>query len=197
MYLASGSPRRLALLQQLGLQPQPLPSTIDETPLPQEAPQAYTERMAWEKSRHALNHLHRQGLPEAPIVSADTSVVHRQSILGKPTNHTDAATMLHSLSGSSHQVISAVCVWHQDRLHTATSVSTVRFKALSTAEIAAYVATGEPMDKAGAYGIQGFGGLFVAHLSGSFTGVMGLPLFETAQLLQDCGIDCLSLAAAC
>lgn len=191
IYLASGSPRRHELIQQLGITTQKLPSNIDETPLVNEQAQAYTERMAHEKSLHAQTHWQTQGLPPAPILSADTSVALNGQIFGKPSDADHAATMLAALAGNTHQVITVVGVFHAGHYQHVTQISDVTFTALTTAQIARYIATGEPMDKAGAYGIQGIGGVFVSHLRGSFTGVMGLPLFETVQLLKRCGLDLL------
>ncbi|MBP6346179.1 MAG: septum formation inhibitor Maf [Neisseriaceae bacterium] len=191
IYLASGSPRRHELIQQLGLATQKLPSDIDETPLPLEAAQAYTERMAYEKSLHAQAYLSAQNLASAPILTADTSVALNGQIFGKPTDAAHAAAMLSALAGQTHQVITVVGVFHQGQYQHVTQISEVTFAPLSASQIERYIATGEPMDKAGAYGIQGIGGVLVSHLSGSFTGVMGLPLFETAQLLKRCGLDLL------
>lgn len=194
LYLASGSPRRAQLLGQLGLSVNKIASDIDETPHAQELAQSYTERMAWQKSEQALAlftaaHGHS---PDKPVLTADTSVAVDGHILGKPTDHADAIAMLQQLSGRSHQVISSVVVWHQGERQQATQISTVTFRTLSDAEIQAYVASGEADDKAGAYGIQGMAAVFIEHLSGSFSGVMGLPLFETAQLLQCCGCELLA-----
>ncbi|XDZ51110.1 nucleoside triphosphate pyrophosphatase [Neisseriaceae bacterium CLB008] len=191
IYLASGSPRRHELIQQLGLATQKLPSDIDETPLPLEAAQAYTERMAYEKSLHAQACLNAQNLASAPILTADTSVALNGQIFGKPTDAAHASAMLSALAGQTHQVITVVGVFHQGQYQHVTQISEVTFAPLSASQIERYIATGEPMDKAGAYGIQGIGGVLVSHLSGSFTGVMGLPLFETAQLLKRCGLDLL------
>ncbi|MBP6116838.1 MAG: septum formation inhibitor Maf [Neisseriaceae bacterium] len=191
IYLASGSPRRHELIQQLGLTTHKLPSSIDETPHPNEAAQAYTERMAQEKSRHAQAHHQAANLAQAPILTADTSVALNGQIFGKPTDAAEAVTMLSALAGNTHQVITVVGVFHQGQYQHVTQISDVTFAPLTQAQIERYVASGEPMDKAGAYGIQGLGGVFVSHLSGSFTGVMGLPLFETVQLLKRCGLDLL------
>ncbi len=182
LLLASASPRRREILSNLGYTVAVFSSDIDETQLPNELPADYVLRLAVEKNRAVA---HKYG--SMPIVSADTAVVLDGMILGKPENQEHAAHMLRRLSGSVHQVLTAVCVSFQGREQAAVQSSDVRFKTLSEPEIAAYIASGEPMDKAGAYGIQGIGGVFVSHLSGSFTGVMGLPVFETLQLLRQCG----------
>ena len=189
--LASASPRRLALLQQLGLDVQKLVVEIDETPLADEPADVYVVRMAKEKLQAALMYAKETGvdLSHVPVLAADTTVALDGEIFGKPTNEVDAAKMLGCLSGKVHQVMSAVAIFHQGEYLQMMQNSDVHFKTLEEDEILRYIATGEPLDKAGAYGIQGLGGLFVTHLSGSFTGVMGLPLFETAQLLKQCGID--------
>ena len=190
LYLASGSPRRAQLLAQIDLHITKIASDIDETPHENELALAYTERMAWQKSEQALAlFVAAHGAePELTVLTADTSVAIDGLILGKPDNHAHAVEMLRMLSGRSHQVISAVVVWHQGQRSQATQVSDVTFRPLTEAEIQAYVNSGEADDKAGAYGIQGAAAVFIEHLSGSFSGVMGLPLFETAALLKDCGI---------
>ena len=186
LYLASGSPRRAQLLAQIGFSITKIASDIDETPHENELALAYTERMAWQKSEQALALFvaaHGAG-PELPVLTADTSVAINGLILGKPDNHAHAVEMLRMLSGRSHQVISSVVVWHQGQRSQATQVSDVTFRPLTEAEIQTYVDSGEADDKAGAYGIQGAAAVFIEHLSGSFSGVMGLPLFETAALLR-------------
>lgn len=189
LYLASGSPRRLAILTDLGYRVEKLAASIDETPYPNEIAAEYAARMAREKNQAAINQWQQQHPtpPEYPLLTADTTVALNSHILGKPENPAHAAEMLRALSGSVHQVISAVCVNFSGSLHQICQTSHVHFKTLSEAEIQAYIAGGEPMDKAGAYGIQGIGGAFVRHLEGSFTGVMGLPVYETLELLRRCG----------
>jgi len=181
--LASSSPRRSELLKQIGVSHVVQAVDIDETPQPGEAALAYVTRLAAEKSaacQKVLNH----GLP---ILSADTSVVVDEEILGKPENLAHALDMLGKLSGRAHEVYTALSL--RGELHLqAVSISQVRFRRLSAREISAYWQTGEPCDKAGAYAIQGLGGVFVESITGSFSGVMGLPLFETAQLLAQFGI---------
>ena len=189
LYLASGSPRRAQLLEQIGLHISKIASDIDETPHENELALAYTERMAWQKSEQALSlFVAAHGAePELPVLTADTSVAIDGLILGKPDNHAHAVAMLHMLSGRTHQVISSVVVWHQGQRTQTTQTSEVTFRPLTEAEIQAYVSSGEADDKAGAYGIQGAAAVFIEHLSGSFSGVMGLPLFETAALLRSIG----------
>lgn len=183
LILASASPRRREILENLGYAVRTGAVPIGETPLAAEAAEPYVLRMAQQKNRAALA-VHGDSLP---LLSADTTVALDGRILGKPESADHARSMLRALSGRSHQVLTAVCVHYQGREHSIVQSSDVRFKALSDSEIERYIAGGEPMDKAGAYGIQGAGGIFVSHLAGSFTGVMGLPVYETVRLLQHCG----------
>ena len=188
IYLASASPRRREILVSLGFQPVLLTAETDETALPSEAVADYVARMARQKNVAARQLAAQRGLALAqPLLSADTVVALDNAILGKPRDAAHARELLESLSGREHQVWTAVCVSLGGQTLEAAQRSDVRFKKLSTQEIAAYIASGEPLDKAGAYGIQGIGGVFVAHLSGSFSGVMGLPVFETVQLLRQLG----------
>ena len=188
IYLASASPRRREILASLGFQPVLLPAEIDETALPGEAVADYVSRMARQKNAAARQLAAQRGLALAqPLLSADTVVALDNAILGKPRDAVHARELLESLSGREHQVWTAVCVSLGGQTLEAAQRSDVRFKELSVQEIAAYIASGEPLDKAGAYGIQGIGGVFVTHLSGSFSGVMGLPVFETVQLLRQLG----------
>lgn len=184
--LASGSPRRREILENLGFIVNKLFAEIDETPHDNENAMDYVRRMAIEKNRAAVAQF---GSTEQAILSADTTVAFNGNILGKPDNAAHARDILHTLSGQTHQVLTAVCVSRAGQEYITVQSSDVTFKPLSEAEIAAYIATGEPLDKAGAYGIQGLGGAFVAHLSGSFTGVMGLPVFETLALLREAGVN--------
>lgn len=181
LYLASGSPRRREILHNLGYQVSVNVAEIDETPHENESASNYVLRMAVEKNQAAQTQF---DLRDCPIISADTTVALHNLILGKPQSPEHAHDMLRQLSGSTHQVLTAVCVSFQGEMRQAVQSSDVTFCTLSDDEIHRYIASGEPMDKAGAYGIQGLGGIFVAHLSGSFTGVMGLPVFETVDLLQ-------------
>ncbi|ASK28110.1 Maf family protein [Neisseria chenwenguii] len=186
LYLASGSPRRREILENLGYTVVRLSADIDETPLPDENAADYVQRMAREKNAAALNLWNAQhsSLPEFPVLTADTTVALDNRILGKPDNAAHAEAMLAQLSGRTHQVLTAVGVHWRGDTQIVMQQSDVRFKTLSAAEIRAYVGSGEPLDKAGAYGIQGVGGVFVEDLRGSFTGVMGLPVFETVVLLR-------------
>ena len=188
IYLASASPRRREILVSLGFQPVLLTAETDETALPGEAVADYVARMARQKNAAARQLAAQRGLALAqPLLSADTVVALDNAILGKPRDAVHARELLESLSGREHQVWTAVCVSLGGQTLEAAQRSDVRFKELSAQEIAAYIASSEPLDKAGAYGIQGIGGVFVAHLSGSFSGVMGLPVFETVQLLHQLG----------
>ncbi len=189
LYLASASPRRHEILTQLGIEHEilRLPPTggEDEPRLPGEPPAAYVVRTAREKALRALAHLEQQQLPPRPVLAADTTVILGDEILGKPATIEDARAMLAKLSGGEHEVRTAVVAADPQRLLEAVSITTVRFATLRTEDIDAYCASGEPMDKAGAYGIQGLAGLFIERISGSYTGVMGLPVFETGRLLRE------------
>ncbi|MEX0366685.1 MAG: nucleoside triphosphate pyrophosphatase [Ruegeria sp.] len=177
--LGSGSPRRLDLLAQLGVQPDAVrPPDIDETPLKAELPRPYCARIAREKV-HAV-----QADTDDVVLCADTTVALGRRILGKPTDAGEAAEFLHALSGRRHRVITAVAVRRGDKVWERDVVSQVRLKRLSDTEINAYLATGDWQGKAGAYAIQGPAGAFIPWISGSFTGIVGLPLSETAALLQ-------------
>jgi septum formation protein len=184
-YLASASPRRRQLLEQLGLRFEVMAVDVDETPLPGEAPADYVLRLARAKAEAAARRL---GNPLALMLAADTAVVLETAILGKPRDREDGLAMLARLSGRRHQVLSAVALWRAGRLDTALSQSEVRFRGITAQEARSYWESGEPADKAGGYAIQGLGALFVEHLEGSYSGVMGLPLFETAELLQKAGV---------
>ncbi|TNH05323.1 septum formation inhibitor Maf [Testudinibacter sp. TR-2022] len=194
LYLASGSPRRWQLLQELGLNLIKVSAEIDETPFADEPAQRYVLRMAQQKNQWALQVLGKT--PEFPLLTADTTVALQQQIIGKPESEQDAAAILKRLSGSTHQVLTAVCVHWQGQTHSVLQTNEVTFSRLSDEQIWAYIATGEPMDKAGAFAIQGFGSLFVRHISGSFSGIMGLPIYETGELLiNKCGLTNPLLAA--
>ena len=192
IYLASRSPRRRELLSQIGVRFQVLmfrdtPETdpeLGEAVLQGETPAVYVERVARAKAHAGWRRLEQRNLPRAAVLAADTTVAIDDRILGKPADRRDAATMLAALSGRRHEVLSSVALKYESQLECAVSVSEVEFKVLSEAEIRQYVATGECDDKAGAYAIQGRAAQFVSELRGSFSGVMGLPLYETAQLLE-------------
>ena len=192
IYLASRSPRRRELLAQIGVRFHLLlfrarpgqDVEIDETPLAGEAAEVYVERVARIKVDAGWRRMLQRNLPRAPVLSADTTVSVDGRILGKPVGREDAAAMLGSLSGREHEVLTAVALKHDDWLESAVSRSEVRFKKLSAAEIAEYVDGGEADDKAGGYAIQGRAARFIVELRGSYSGVMGLPLYETSQLLD-------------
>jgi septum formation protein len=193
LHLASQSPRRRELLGRLGLEFGVLDIDIPERRGPGEAPADYVRRVAREKAGAGL--LRVVGVPGAVVLGADTEVVLGDEVFGKPRDERDAAAMLRRLSGRTHEVISAVSLVSAGREAQAVSVSQVTFAELSDDRIAAYVATGEPMGKAGAYAIQGGGEAFITHLSGSYSGVMGLPMYETARLLAGFGIGDRTVAA--
>lgn len=194
IYLASQSPRRRQLLEQLGVRhelllPDPHEDAEGlEAVLPGETPAAYVQRVTALKLDAALVRHARRGLAVAPILCSDTTVALGNRIYGKPEDAQDAARMLGELSGREHEVLTAVALQAGGRRLAALSVSRVRFAAMTRAQINAYVASGEPMGKAGAYAIQGPVAQYVENLNGSYTGIMGLPLFETAQLLRAAGV---------
>ncbi|MGG2395876.1 Maf family protein [Pseudomonas sp. SH1-B] len=188
LFLASASPRRRELLAQIAVPCVTQIASIDESPLPGEPAAVYVERLALEKARAGLRAL---GEPaDAVVLGADTAVVLDGRILGKPADFADSRDMLLSLSGRSHQVMTAVAVVGAGREISKVVSSEVSFRALSEAEIAAYWASGEPCDKAGSYGIQGLAAVFVSRLEGSYSAVVGLPLCETAEMLGQFGIAC-------
>ena len=194
VYLASQSPRRKQLLEQWGVQCELLlPDDHEdaeglEDVRTGEAPAAYVRRVTRLKLEAAVARLQRRGWPDGPVLCADTTVALGRDILGKPSSKADAQRILQRLSGQKHQVLTAVAVAHRGQVWQALNRSQVTFADLSPADIRRYVATGEPMGKAGAYGIQGLGGLFISHIAGSYTGIMGLPAFETAQVLREAGL---------
>jgi len=193
IYLASASPRRHELLTQIGLAHTvlrvPAPPGEDEPQHPGEPAEIYVRRTARDKAQRAEQWMLAQHLPVLPVLAADTTVVLRGEVLGKPTDREHAMRMLSRLSGRTHHVHTALALCHQGGLYEAVSVSEVRMRQLEAPEIARYCDSGEPYGKAGAYGIQGIAGTFVEHLSGSYTGVMGLPVHETALLLRHVGIQ--------
>jgi len=192
IYLASRSPRRRELLSQIGVRFHLLlfrsrpgeDAEVDETPLEGEDPGAYVERMARAKADAGWRRLLQRNLPHAPVLAADTTVALEGRIFGKPEGREQAAGMLAALSGRTHEVLTAAALKHGDWIESAVSRSEVQLKPLSEEEIRLYVATGECDDKAGAYAIQGRAARFVVELRGSYSGVMGLPLYETSQLLD-------------
>lgn len=203
IYLASQSPRRQELLKQMGvgfemLLPSPDEDTESlETPLPHEKARAYVERVTIAKSAVALARWQKSGLAWAPILCADTTVSLPNSgegeILGKPTDTADVERILRMLSGKTHEVLTAVAltISPSEKPLCLVQVSKVQFTKLSQEQIDSYIASGEPFGKAGAYGIQGLGGVFIPAIEGSYSGIMGLPIFETAQLLERAQVKCI------
>jgi septum formation protein len=192
IYLASQSPRRRELLKQIGINFEMLLMRsdprrnleVDETPHADEQPESYVRRVCQAKSEAGYSVLKMRNLPPFPVLAADTTVTMDGKIFGKPDNAEQAAAMLRQLSGREHLVLSAVAIALEDHIEVALSTSTVRFVTLSEERIRRYLLTREYTGKAGGYAIQGQAGAFIEHLSGSYSGVMGLPLFETVQLLQ-------------
>jgi len=187
IYLASGSPRRAELLQQIGVPFKVIRVDLDETAGAGEAPLAYVSRLAgakadagWQRSRDPA---------QAPVLAADTAVVLDGRILGKPKDMDDAMAMLRDLSGRTHEVLTAIALRTALASETAVSRSSVTFRPIDAGEARRYWETGEPLDKAGAYAIQGYAAVFIADIKGSYSGVMGLPLFETARLLASAGVS--------
>ena len=178
--LASASPRRKQLLEQLGWKVHVQTVDLDETPWPNEPAVQYCLRMSIEKSEVAQSSIKTV----LPVLTADTTVVLNDEILGKPVDIDDAFVMLSQLSGAVHQVYTAVTVVYQGVTHSSINRSEVKFAIINEAQTRAYIATGEPMDKAGSYGIQGLAAMWIENINGSYSGIMGLPLFETTQLLN-------------
>lgn len=196
IYLASKSPRRRELLRQIGVEFEILMLRTDtvrgpdvtEIVHPGEAAIDYVARVANEKAAFAWTMVQQRRLTLRPVLAADTTVTIDGDILGKPGSPDEACDMLQRLSGRTHEVLTSIAVRHKDMAEQLTQISHVRFATLSPASIKAYCATPEPYDKAGGYGIQGLAALFVEHIEGSHSGIMGLPLYETAQLLRRAGI---------
>jgi septum formation protein len=192
IYLASRSPRRRELLHQVGIDFETIlfrggarsDPEVDETPLPAEDPVAYVERVARAKAGYGLSLVNERRLLQRPVLAADTTLALDGEIIGKPVDAADATAILNRLSGRTHEVLTGVAVCYQGRTEYVLSVSEVRFRQLADDEIRHYVLSGDPMDKAGAYGIQGKAGLFVEYIAGSYTGIMGLPVCETGELLK-------------
>lgn len=191
IYLASRSPRRAELLQQIGVRFTVLPSDIDESQLSGENPANYVLRLAQTKAQACIAMLAPQGLAMLPVLAADTTVSVDGEILGKPESADDAARMLRLMSGRSHEVLTGLAVATPHGVEALLSITQVEVAALTTQEIETYIASGEPFDKAGGYGIQGLAGTFIKRIDGSYSGVMGLPVFETARLLKSAGIPVL------
>lgn len=182
LILASGSPRRRAFLESLGLHFEVAPAELDETPLPAEEPRAYVRRLAAQKAEAVGIRF-----PQAAVLAADTTVVLEDEVLGKPQDASEARRMLQRLSGRSHRVLTGVALGGAARGSVVVETE-VRFRVLEEAQLRWYVASGEPMDKAGAYAIQGLGGAFVERITGSYSNVVGLPLVETLALLEQAGL---------
>ena len=186
LILASASPRRQALLRELGIGFIAMPQDVDESPLPDEAPESLVKLLSLAKARAAM-----AGLSEGdhrPVLGSDTIVVCDQQILGKPENKSQGLAMLRLLANRKHQVMTAVALMNHDQEFQAMSITAVTFKPLSDSEIEAYWDSGEPADKAGAYALQGLGAMFVSEIHGSYSGVVGLPIFETVALLENFGL---------
>ena len=192
IYLASQSPRRRELLKQIGVNFEMLLPRFDprrkldtdETPLLDEVPEDYVQRICQAKADSGWKALQLRNLPSFPVLAADTTVILDGKIIGKPTGREQAADTLRALSGRQHRVLSAVAIVFEKRIEMRLSVSKITFATLSEERIRRYILTNEPLDKAGAYAIQGYAAAFVQQIEGSYSGVMGLPLFETAELLQ-------------
>ncbi len=191
LYLASQSPRRRDLLRQIGVEFELLPAGVDETPCAGERPRDHVVRLARDKAAAGVARMRERRLAPRPVLGADTCVVVDDVILGKPRDEAAARRMLRRLSGRSHRVLTAVAMASDGSIHMALSESTVTFMALSDELIGRYWRTGEPRGKAGAYAIQGRAGSFVARIEGSYSGIVGLPLFETRKLMKKAGVDCL------
>jgi len=196
IYLASKSPRRRELLRQIGVEFELLllrdhtsrGPDVDEAVRPGEIPEDYVARVTLEKVNAAWQAMQARRLPYRPVLAADTTVVIGGNILGKPADPAEAATMLRALSGQTHQVLTSVALRHDDNVWQKTQRSDVTFTALTDDMIQAYCATPEPYDKAGGYGIQGKAAIFISHIAGSHSGIMGLPLCEVAELLTNTGL---------
>lgn len=192
IYLASRSPRRRELLHQIGIDFETVlfrggargDPEVDETPRAGEDPVAYVERVARAKAEYGQSLLSLRRLMQRPVLAADTTLALDGEIIGKPVDAADATAILNRLSGRTHEVLTGVAVCHQGRTEYVLSTSQVRFRQLADEEIRHYVLSGDPMDKAGAYGIQGKAGMFVEYMAGSYTGIMGLPVCETGELLK-------------
>jgi septum formation protein len=196
IYLASRSPRRRELLHQIGVSfdtlvfraPPRVDADVNEDVFPGESVEAYVDRIARAKAEGGVGRMQWRNLPTQPVLSADTTLELDGHIIGKPADAAEATAILHKLSGRAHRVLTAVAIATPERMLCRTSISTVWMRTLSDKEIAHYVDTGEPFDKAGAYGIQGRAAAFIERIDGSYSGIMGLPLFETWSLLNDFGV---------
>ena len=190
IYLASQSPRRRELLQRIGIQFEVLAlleAEVDESPWSNEDPVVYVQRVCHAKAQAGWAVLHQRGLPLHPVLAADTTVTLNGRIFGKPIDDEDASHILRSLSGSTHQVLTAIAVAVDGHIESRLSTTDITFARLDDERIRRFIDSGEAHDKAGAYGIQGHAGAFVQRIEGSYSGVVGLPLFETVELLKSCG----------
>lgn len=187
IYLASASPRRQELLRQLGISFEAIPANVTEAPGTGETAHDYVRRLARTKAARGAALMRERKLAERPVLGADTEVVLAGEILGKPVDRPHGLALLRRLSGQTHQVLTAICLLHQDEVYEAISESRVTFAALSDAEIERYWATGEPADKAGGYAIQGLAAAFIERVEGSYSGIVGLPLYEFSRLLKRVG----------
>jgi septum formation protein len=188
IYLASASPRRRELLRQLGIAFEVMPSNLLEVREPGESPEQYVLRVALDKARYVARLVRERGLEPRPVLGADTEVVLDGEILGKPRDRRHGLEMLRRLAGRSHEVLTGIAVLADEAEHTALSRSTVTFGPMSEAEIRRYWETGEGEDKAGGYAVQGRAAAFIARIEGSYSGIMGLPLYELWQLLKRTGL---------
>ena len=196
IYLASKSPRRRELLYQVGIEfdllllrdAPPRGPDVTELVLPGELPYDYVSRVTQEKATMAWKVMHMRKLLPRPILAADTTVVIDQQILGKPANQEEAMAMLRLLAGRTHHVLTSIAIAHAQGLEAITHMSEVSFAPLTEAQMLAYCQTNEPYDKAGGYGVQGVAARFISNINGSYSGIMGLPLFETCNLLRQAGI---------
>lgn len=187
VFLASRSPRRVELLNQIGVRCETVPADIDETQYAGESPERYVIRLATEKAQACLQRLTAEQ-KAYPVLAADTTVVLDGIVLGKPDDDIDARNMLIALSGSLHEVHTAVALAQNNQIEVVLSTTVVEMMALTEEQIELYIASGEPRDKAGSYGIQGYAGAWIKRIEGSYSGVMGLPVFETATLLRKAGV---------
>ncbi len=188
-YLASKSPRRQELLQQIGVRFKLVDADVDESAFPMQNPGEYVLTLARAKAAAGYASLSNSSMPFNPILGADTCVVIDNEILGKPVDKDDALRMLARLSGATHRVYTGIALYHAGEMNTRISASSVTFAKLRPEQIENYWVSGEPIDKAGAYAIQGRAAAFVTHMSGSYSGVVGLPLYETVQLLTEAGVE--------
>lgn len=191
IYLASASPRRRELLHQLGIDFEVFVPEVAELQAPGESPADYAKRIATEKAWQVSDVVARRKLPMRPVLGADTCVTLDNQVLGKPRDRDDGETMLRHLSGREHSVLTAVTVLSAGAEYSALSMSRVNFRAVTNREIARYWETGEPADKAGAYALQGRAAAFISNIEGSYSGIVGLPLYEVAGLLKKVGLEVL------